>query len=93
MTVAMVPLAVVQWLDGRWDLWWRPVARFGYHMWTEVYICGRWRYIDAALAQTECDPTHIALAMLDLSQGSVNEASLSFLPILGALTIEIESAE
>jgi len=70
-----------------------PAARFGYHMWTEVYVCGRWRYIDAALAQTECDPTHIALAMLDLSQGSVNEASLSFLPILGALTIEIESAE
>lgn len=28
MTVAMIPLAVVQWIDGRWDLWWRPVALF-----------------------------------------------------------------
>lgn len=26
MTIAFIPLAIVQLVEGRWDLWWRPAA-------------------------------------------------------------------
>lgn len=26
LAVACVPLAAAQWMEGRWDLWWRPAA-------------------------------------------------------------------
>ncbi|MFQ5424705.1 MAG: Mpo1-like protein [Phycisphaerae bacterium] len=26
LTIGFVPLAIAQWLDGRWDLWWRPAV-------------------------------------------------------------------
>lgn len=25
LTIAAIPLAIMQLMDGRWDLWWRPV--------------------------------------------------------------------
>jgi len=28
LTIAAIPLAIVQLRDGRWDLWWRPAALF-----------------------------------------------------------------
>jgi len=28
LTIWCIPLAIMQWLDGRWDLWWRPAALF-----------------------------------------------------------------
>lgn len=28
MTIAFIPLAIVQLIDNRWDLWWRPAALF-----------------------------------------------------------------
>lgn len=64
--------------------------QFGYHMWTQVYLCGAWRDIDAALDQTEPDATHITLSIMDLSQSTLAESSLSFLPLLGNLTLRIE---
>jgi len=26
LTIGFIPLAFAQWLDGRWDLWWRPTV-------------------------------------------------------------------
>ena len=39
---------------------------FGFHMWDEVYINGRWVAVDAALRQTEVDATHLKLNSTDL---------------------------
>lgn len=63
-------------------------AKFGYHMWTQVYIDGDWVDIDAAMRQTDCDPTHIALAVMSLREGELMEGSLPMLPLLGRLKIQ-----
>ncbi len=62
---------------------------FGYHMWTQVYIDGQWVDIDAALRQTDCDPTHIALALPSLNDEGLIDSMLNLLPLLGRLEIEI----
>ncbi|MCK6486541.1 MAG: transglutaminase domain-containing protein [Phycisphaerae bacterium] len=61
---------------------------FGYHMWTQVWLHGRWIDIDAALRQTECDVTHIAMTILDLNESSLADASLQLLPLMGRLSME-----
>jgi len=66
---------------------------FGYHMWTQVYIDGQWVDIDAALRQTDCDPTHIALALPSLNDEGLMDSMLNLLPLLGRLEIEITEVE
>lgn len=68
----------------------RNPAQFGYHMWTQVRIDGRWVDIDAALEQTDCDPTHIVLGILDLDDSGLAEAGIRMLPLIGRLSIELE---
>jgi transglutaminase-like putative cysteine protease len=67
----------------------RSEARFGYHMWTQVYIGDQWMDIDAAFNQTECDPTHIALSIMSLNDETLIEGSLALLQLVGRLQIEI----
>ena len=66
---------------------------FGYHMWTQVYLDGRWLDVDAALGQTDCDPTHIALELSDLTEGGLTSAALRLLPVIGKLKIEVLEVE
>jgi hypothetical protein len=66
---------------------------FGYHMWTQVNIDGQWVDIDAALRQTDCDPTHIALALMPLNDEGLATSVVSLLPLLGRLQIEVISVE
>jgi hypothetical protein len=66
---------------------------FGYHMWTQVYINGQWVDIDAALRQTDCDPTHIALAIMPLQDEGMLDSVMSILPLLGRLQIEVIEVE
>lgn len=61
---------------------------FGYHMWTEVWIEGRWVDIDAAMDQTECDATHIALTTSSLSDGAMAGDTMAVATLLGRLKIE-----
>jgi len=70
----------------------RP-AQFGYHMWTQVYLDGRWIDLDSALRQTECDATHIALAALPLNTEGIFEGTVKIVPLLGRLEIEFVRAE
>ncbi len=69
---------------------------FGYHMWTEVWIDGQWVDIDAAMDQTECDATHIALTTSSLSNGAMAADTVTVATLLGRLKIgvlgEIEGA-
>lgn len=68
-------------------------SAFGYHMWTQVWIAGQWVDIDGALRQTDCDPTHIALAIMPLNEGGLMDSLTSLLPVLGRLEIEIISVK
>jgi hypothetical protein len=68
-------------------------SAFGYHMWTQVYIDGQWVDIDAALRQTDCDPTHVALVIMPLNDEGLGNSVLSLMPLLGRLQIEVLSVE
>jgi len=62
---------------------------FGYHMWTQVFIDGQWVDLDAALRETDCNPTHIALALMPLNQEGIAESIMSLLPLIGRVQIEV----
>ena len=49
--------------------------------------------LDAAMQQTQCDPTHIALDMSDLAQVSMADLAIRFLPMIGKLKIEVVGEE
>ncbi|MCZ6699563.1 MAG: transglutaminase-like domain-containing protein, partial [Planctomycetota bacterium] len=68
-------------------------SAFGYHMWTQVNIGGRWIDLDAAMRQTDCDPTHIALSLMPLNEEGMVESVLALLPLLGKLQIEVIEVE
>jgi hypothetical protein len=67
-------------------------TQFGWHMWTQVWIDGQWIDLDAAFGQSECDPFHIALSVMDLGDTGIGESSIRMLPLIGGLEISIESA-
>ncbi len=68
-------------------------SAFGYHMWTQVNIGGRWIDLDAAMRQTDCDPTHIALSLMPLNEEGMVDSILALLPLLGKLQIEVIDVE
>ncbi len=68
-------------------------SAFGYHMWTQVYIGGQWVDIDAAMRQTDCDPTHIALSLIPLNDEALAQSVMSLMPLMGRLKIEVIKVE
>jgi hypothetical protein len=62
---------------------------FGYHMWTQFYVDGRWLDVDAALRETSCSPTRIAFATSSLQNTGLADLSLPLLNKLGAIQVEI----
>ena len=66
---------------------------FGYHMWTQFFIDGRWIDFDAALRESECSPTRIAFATSSLKNTGLADLSLPLLSKLGAIDIEILEVE
>ena len=66
---------------------------FGYHMWTQVHLGGVWVDLDAAQQQTDCDPTHIALAILPMNDAGLADAALSLLTVIGRLNIDVLKVE
>lgn len=67
--------------------------QFGYHMWTQVYINGKWVDLDAAMRQTRCAPTHIAVSLLPLNDEGMIDSVRGLLPLMGRLEIEILESE
>lgn len=67
---------------------------FGFHMWTQVLLDNKWIDLDAALNQTDVDPTHIALFTTELGDDPMGGASvLQMMQLMGGLSIEVVSAE
>ena len=61
---------------------------FAYHMWTEAYV-GDWVPLDATLAGSFVDATHIRLAESDLAGMSPAGGMLEIVQVFGRLKIEI----
>jgi len=66
---------------------------FGYHMWTQFFIDGRWIDFDAALRESDCSPTRIAFATSSLKDAGLAELSLPLLSKIGAIDIKIVEAD
>lgn len=66
---------------------------FGYHMWTQFFINGRWVDVDAALRETECSPARIAFAISSLKDAGLADLSLPLLAKLGSIELEIVSVD
>jgi hypothetical protein len=66
---------------------------FGYHLWTQVFIDGRWLDVDAAIPETECSPIRIAMATSSLKNTGLVDLSLPLLSRIGTIAIEIVDVE
>lgn len=61
---------------------------FGFHMWNEVHINGRWVAVDAALRQTEVDATHLKLNATSLDGVSPYAQFLDVVRVFDKLTLD-----
>jgi len=61
---------------------------FGYHMWNEVFINGRWVALDSSWNQSEVDAVHIKLSDTSLEGVSPFEAFLPVARVMGKVEIE-----
>jgi hypothetical protein len=66
----------------------RRLKGFGFHMWHEVYVNGRWVALDASWDQSTVDAAHIKLADTSLEGVSPFEAFLPILRVQGKLDID-----
>ncbi|MEN6451515.1 MAG: transglutaminase domain-containing protein [Thermoguttaceae bacterium] len=66
---------------------------FGYHMWTEVYIDGRWIPIDGVVAAGGIGAGHLKIAQSTLEGANGFSAFLPVLPLIGRLKIDVVNAE
>ncbi len=66
---------------------------FGYHMWTEVYVEGRWIPLDATLGQGGIGAAHLKVAHSNLKGASAYSSFLPLLKIIGQLKIEVLEVE
>ncbi len=74
--------------------WFQGADRvFGFHMWTQFYIAGQWVDFDAAQNETDCNPTHITLAVDSLHDSGLGEMAFALFPVLARLNIEVLAIE
>ncbi len=63
----------------------------GYHMWTQFFLGGQWVDFDAAMGESECAPTRLALMASSLQETSMAELGLELLDLIGQITVEVVS--
>ena len=61
----------------------------GFHMWTQFHIRGKWVDFDAAMGESECAPTRIALATSSLKDESLSSIAFSIAEPIGNLNVKI----
>ena len=67
-----------------------PQARsFGYHMWTEVYIAGRWIGLDGTLAKGGLGGGHLELSHSPLAGAVAYNSFLPVMLVVGRLKVEV----
>jgi len=62
---------------------------FGYHMWTQFWIDGKWVDYDAALRESDCSPIRITFAVSSLKSAGLADLSLPLLNRIGAIDLEV----
>ena len=75
-------LVYVPWFQGADNV-------FGFHLWTQFYLGGQWVDFDAAQNESDCNPTHIALAVDSLHDSGLGELAFAVFPVLARLQIEV----
>jgi hypothetical protein len=65
-----------------------PRQSFFYHMWTEVYVDGRWIPLDATLGKGGIGAAHLKLGHSNLQGTSAYSGFLAVAQVIGRLTIE-----
>jgi len=68
-------------------------GEFGYHMWTQVYVGGAWRDVDAVLPDCDFDATHIRLSTSALGDDDSLLDLAAFAAVFGNLKIEVVEQE
>jgi len=66
---------------------------FGYHMWTQFWIDGKWVDYDAALRESDCSPIRIAFAVSSLKSSGLADLSLPLLNRIGAIDLDVVKIE
>lgn len=66
---------------------------FGYHMWTEVHIEGRWIPIDATLGKGGIGAAHLKLAHSSLDGASAYSSFLPVAQVIGRLDIDVQEVQ
>ncbi len=66
---------------------------FGYHMWAQALIDGKWVDFDATLPTARFDATHIGVAPATLKDGAMGMEMAALLPLMGRLEIKIVSTD
>lgn len=71
---------------------------FGYHMWTQALLevdgVSTWVDLDAAIDDTRAfDASHIACSLVAFADSETTEAFQAIIPLMGSLTIEVESLD
>ena len=66
---------------------------FGGHMWTEVYVGGRWIGLDGTLGRGGLGGGHLKLSQSSMSGVTAYDVLLSMLQVIGRLKIEVLDSE
>jgi hypothetical protein len=69
------------------------VGVFGFHMWTQFHIGGRWVDFDAAQRESDCNPTHLAISVSSLKDAALGDMAFALLSVIGGLEIEMLEAD
>lgn len=70
-----------------------PSQEMAYHMWTELYLDGHWRPLDATLGQGGIGGAHLKLAHTNLAGAGPYTAFLPVMQVMGRVKIELVEAE
>lgn len=66
---------------------------FGFHMWTQFFLAGRWVDFDAALGESDCSPARIALATSSLKSSGMGDLAFAIMDVITGLEIKIDEVE
>lgn len=66
---------------------------FGYHMWTEVYLDGTWKPLDAIMGQGGIGAAHLKLTDSSLEGATAYSSFLPVAQVVGKLKISVVEAE
>jgi hypothetical protein len=65
---------------------------FGYHMWAQAWVDGKWVDLDATLPNTVFDAAHLAMVASDTDSGNTMNDLVKLTPLIGRLKVNVLKA-